>query len=513
MKDPNGARGTTDGPRDRVASVVVVEDERIVAKDIQQTLRGLGYDAFAVASSATEVLALVAERRPDVILMDIRIRGSRDGIDVAHELREKFNLPVIYLTAHADEGTLERARRTAPHGYLLKPVKSSELRIAIEIALYKEVADRQIRERDRWHQTTLESMTDAVVTVGEHGNISFMNVAAEGLLAATRAETVGFPVEDAIRLVDGSDGRTLVTTPEALRSLAKSRRPYLLRTGAGVREVRLKVDPVVERGSPLGFLVVLRDATEERKVQRQLELADRMSTVATMIAGLAAEVNNPLAILAANATFAEEELQAYREAARASESLAAARHEQLDQITKLVGNARTAGLRIAKLVADLRTFAQPPETGLERANVSLAVLRALEGHDRAIRERARLLVDLDEGLEATIDSARLSRLVSHLLANAALAIELGSPTTNEIGVTAKSVDGTVTIEVRDTGCGIPEDYRERVFEPFFTTREVGNGKGLGLSVCAGIVASARGRIDVASVVGVGTTMRVVLPTD
>ena len=96
---------------------------------------------------------------------------------------------------------------------------------------------------------------------------------------------------------------------------------------------------------------------------------------------------------------------------------------------------------------------------------------------------------------------------------AALAIELGSPTTNEIGVTAKSVDGTVTIEVRDTGCGIPEDYRERVFEPFFTTREVGNGKGLGLSVCAGIVASARGRIDVASVVGVGTTMRVVLPTD
>ena len=80
MKDPNGARGTTDGPRDRVASVVVVEDERIVAKDIQQTLRGLGYDAFAVASSATEVLALVAERRPDVILMDIRIRGSRDGI-------------------------------------------------------------------------------------------------------------------------------------------------------------------------------------------------------------------------------------------------------------------------------------------------------------------------------------------------------------------------------------------------------------------------------------------------
>jgi light-regulated signal transduction histidine kinase (bacteriophytochrome) len=118
------------------SAVLIVEDESIVASDLQQTLRDLGYDAFAVAASAEEALACAAERRPDVVLMDVRIKGPLDGIETARLLQERFDVAVVYLTAHADETTIENASQTEPQGYLLKPVKAAELRSAIGLALH-----------------------------------------------------------------------------------------------------------------------------------------------------------------------------------------------------------------------------------------------------------------------------------------------------------------------------------------------------------------------------------------
>ncbi|MGA2551270.1 MAG: ATP-binding protein [Burkholderiaceae bacterium] len=118
-------------------SILIVEDERIVAMDLQQTLNAMGHDAFAVAASAEEAVARASEKRPDVVLMDIRIKGPRDGIQTAEILRDRFGVIVIYLTAHADEAMIERAKLTEPLGYLLKPVKQSELRSVIEIAVYR----------------------------------------------------------------------------------------------------------------------------------------------------------------------------------------------------------------------------------------------------------------------------------------------------------------------------------------------------------------------------------------
>jgi CheY-like chemotaxis protein len=121
---------------EREYGVLIVEDERIVAKDLQQTLEILGYDAFAIASSADEAIARASERCPDIVLMDIRIKGQRDGIETADMLRKRFGVPVVYLTAHADETTIERAKHTEPYGYLLKPVRSAELRSVLEVSFF-----------------------------------------------------------------------------------------------------------------------------------------------------------------------------------------------------------------------------------------------------------------------------------------------------------------------------------------------------------------------------------------
>jgi two-component system, response regulator PdtaR len=128
-------------------AILIVEDQRIVALDIQQMLHGLGYDPFAIACSAEQALARAGERHPDLVLMDIRIQGERDGIQAAKLLRDRFDLPIIYLTAHADEATLDRAKRTEPHGYLLKPVREAELRSIVEVTLYKYAKQRLLRSR------------------------------------------------------------------------------------------------------------------------------------------------------------------------------------------------------------------------------------------------------------------------------------------------------------------------------------------------------------------------------
>lgn len=143
----------------RAPAVLIVEDELLVAKDLQQTLLRMGYDAFAIAASADEAVARASEQRPDIVLMDIRIKGEKDGIETAQLLRSRFRTPIVYLSAHSDEAMIMRAKTTEPDGYLLKPIKTSELRGVIEIAIYKHDL-----EGVRARALELEMQKDALLT-------------------------------------------------------------------------------------------------------------------------------------------------------------------------------------------------------------------------------------------------------------------------------------------------------------------------------------------------------------
>jgi len=122
---------------DRPLRIMIVEDERIVAADLQQMVRELGYDAYAVAASGADALAIARQTTPDVALMDIRIRGLLDGIETAAQLRREFNTAVIFLTAHSDDDTLHRAKHAEPYGYLLKPINAPLLRTTIELTSHR----------------------------------------------------------------------------------------------------------------------------------------------------------------------------------------------------------------------------------------------------------------------------------------------------------------------------------------------------------------------------------------
>lgn len=144
------------------ARIMIVEDERILALDLAETLDELGYTVAGTASRGEEAIELARQLDPQLILMDVRLDGEIDGITAAETIRDEHDVPVVFLTAHADDDTLQRATRSEASAYLVKPFKPPDLRCVIEIALHKHAADRRLRENERWLEQTLQQRTAAL---------------------------------------------------------------------------------------------------------------------------------------------------------------------------------------------------------------------------------------------------------------------------------------------------------------------------------------------------------------
>ena len=136
------------------ATILIVEDEAIVALDLRLQLQELGYQVVGVAASGEQALALAERHAPQLVLMDVRLQGPMDGIAAAEALQQRHRVPLIYLTSHSDADTVQRAARTGAYGYLTKPYQIKELRAGIEVALTKARMERQLREADGWFSNT-----------------------------------------------------------------------------------------------------------------------------------------------------------------------------------------------------------------------------------------------------------------------------------------------------------------------------------------------------------------------
>jgi len=137
-------------------SIMLVEDEIIVAADVKNRLENMGYEVLGIFDTGEEAIEKAGELRPNLVLMDIVLKGEMDGIDAAQKIRELFNIPIIYLTAYSDEKTLQRAKVTEPFGYVLKPFEDREIQSAIEMAIYKHQMEQQLKESEEKYRKLIE---------------------------------------------------------------------------------------------------------------------------------------------------------------------------------------------------------------------------------------------------------------------------------------------------------------------------------------------------------------------
>ena len=153
-------------------NILVVEDEAIVSKDIQQSLKKLGYNIVGASATGEKAIELANEYKPDLVLMDIMLKGDMSGIDTAEKIKETLNIPVIYLTAYADENTLSKAKVTEPYGYIIKPFKEIDLHTSIEMALYKHSKEREvIKERDFLYALVEGKESEGVIFVKSNSRL------------------------------------------------------------------------------------------------------------------------------------------------------------------------------------------------------------------------------------------------------------------------------------------------------------------------------------------------------
>ncbi len=258
------------------ASILIVEDESVVALNMAHILSSLGYRVLGPVGTGPRALAMIESDPPDLILLDIKLRGGMDGIEVAEQIRAGGHIPIVYVTTYADDLTLSRAKLTEPYGYITKTFEDRELHSTIEMALYKRQMEQSLLEKDEIISTTLNSIREAVITADGTGRIRFANLAALNLLSLGSEQPQGRRVEEILRLTDSTGARILApftkTNIEAVGS--KGYRCSLATDDGCEVPVLCSVSPLVPGGQTTGFAIVLRDISQQMQAEAtQAQLA------------------------------------------------------------------------------------------------------------------------------------------------------------------------------------------------------------------------------------------------
>lgn len=272
--------------------ILVVEDEGIVARDIQHRLKHLGYLVLATASSGEEAVQCAAELRPDLVLMDIVLAGEMDGIQAAEEIRVRYDIPVIYLTAYADEITLQRAKITGPLGYILKPYTERELHAAIEAGLYRHQMDRKLKDSESRYRRIVETSQEGIWTTDTEGKTTFVNARMGEMLGYTVDEMKGARLS---AFMD-AEGQALATANTERRHTGSAEQhefKFRRKDGSSLW-TWLSASPILQEGQYAGTLAMVTDITEHkqaaealRRTHDELEIRIQERTVELLTANAA----------------------------------------------------------------------------------------------------------------------------------------------------------------------------------------------------------------------------------
>ena len=333
----------------RSHQIMIVEDEEIVVADVRASVEKMGYGICATAASGEEAIRMAGSGRPDLVLMDIVLKGGMDGIAAATRIKELYGIPVVYLTAFGDDELLQRAKVSEPSGYIMKPYRDRELQIAIEIAIYKKRAEERIAKVERWLATVLKSIGDAVIASDQERRVTFMNSVAESLTGWKHDDALGRKITEILNIKD-QDAHDLeshiaekVITEGLIINLLEDR----LLVAKDGKEIPISdsVAPIKgENNSNPGFVLIFRDITERMRVEERLREA---------LASLRKALNATIQVLV-SAVESRDPYTAGHQARSADLARAIAREMGLPQ-------DRIDGIRMAGSIHDIGKLSVPAE--------------------------------------------------------------------------------------------------------------------------------------------------------
>lgn len=250
--------------------IMIVEDERIVAKDLQFRLQGLGYQVAAMASEGHDAIDKAGATRPNLVLMDIRLENGMDGIAAAEQIRSELDIPVVFLTAYADQATLARAKITEPFGYILKPFEERELQSTIEIALYRHKAEQKLRASEQRFRLLAENSYDLIALLAPDAQVMYASPAHYRLLGYQPSELLHGNLFDVIHPDDRAAVHAAVHKLFDLRE-TETVEARLQKRDGGWLDVEAALSLITdEKGDGKQILLSARDITERKRAQLAL---------------------------------------------------------------------------------------------------------------------------------------------------------------------------------------------------------------------------------------------------
>jgi PAS domain S-box-containing protein len=490
--------------------ILIVEDEAIVAMDLRLHLQALGYETSAVASTGDQAIELALQTRPDLALMDVSLGEGMDGIEAARQI-QAMGIPVVFLTAYADEVTLDRAKQSGPYGFLVKPFDERALHSTIEMALFRHRMEKELKASESRFRALIENTQDLVVILDPTGAVRYASPSALRVLGYESTERLGV---SALELVHPDDVpkvqehfRELMAHPRGSQTLELRGR----HRNDAWRLLEIIAQNALDVPGVQGIVVHARDITdrrqnelERRNMEAKIQQAQKLESLGVLAGGIAHDFNNLLMGILGHAGLALMEMADDNPMKRRMLQIevAATRAAELtNQLLAYSGKGRflVESLSLSRLVEEmgglLETVISKKATLEYRFSPDLP---PIEGDGTQIRQVImNLITNASDALGGRIGRIRVTT-----------GIMPSSPATSTLAGTAPE-GSAVFLEVADTGDGMDEATLQRIFDPFFTTKFT--GRGLGLAAVLGIMQGHHGAIQVQSEPGQGTTFRLLFP--
>ena len=538
--------------------IVLIEFDPNSAQDILSRLQRVSYDVVATTATVDEVITRANELKPDLILMDIRMKDERGSIDAAREIKKRYNIPIVFIAPDADVATVREAIAAEPDGFLIKPLDERELIAAIEVAIHKHEREQNALASERRIRELTDALPEVVYETDAHGAFTFVNAACLRMFGYTKEELlVGMTVFDVLAADDRNRGRKVFR-----QRMDAQRLEWVEYTGLRKDDTTFSISvravPIRPDGAAVGVRGIVVDITERKQAEAALHNAH--NELERLVNERTADLARTTALLedeVAQHKLAEEEAKRYAEQLEyQTEHLSELVEERtvlLKSAERLAGIGETAmmighdlrtplqGLQYVvdlqkmrsdsippelrgiedwdkvsvlfdkiaelvfymdKIVGDLQDYARPLKPEREPVSVAELITSVLESIP--VTDGVHAVMDIPY-LQMMADPHLMRRVFANLVLNAVQAMPQGGTLT----ISASTPDGSVVIEVSDTGVGIPSGMKNKLFKPLITGKA--KGTGLGLAVVKRIVDAHRGQIIFESRVGKGTTFTITLP--
>jgi PAS domain S-box-containing protein len=508
--------------------ILIVEDEKIVALDLKRSLLNMGYQVTMVVDSGERAVKSVEENETHLVLMDIGLKGEMNGIEAARIIRAACDVPVVYLTAYADDQTLKDATVAVPHGFLLKPFEERELKTTIEVALVRHKMELELRESQERFREIFQQNTDAIILLKCFDfSVIDLNPAAVKLFNYTPeelAQSIGelFPDQETYREFKNKIHRFQENEEDTFFQNCRLHRKDRAEI---ICQVRANVIKLQETGV---LYCVFHDITEQtkieeeaRKLQEKLIHANRMTSLGTLASGLAHEINNPNNFIMSNTQIIQRVWEGavdilqdfYRE--KGDFSLGGLSFPEVHELVPQLIEATIEGSRRIKHITDnLREFSRPGDARLYGV---VSINKVLKFSISMLNNQIKKYTDsfyFNPGEDIPPfqgNSQQMEQVFINLIQNALQAL----PQSRVSGVYVSSDfdknTQSIVVTVTDEGVGMNEKILDRITDPFFTTKQDQGGTGLGLYISYSILKAHHGVLEFQSKPGKGTTAAVKIP--